>query len=707
MLGLVSIDGKVFRWLGTCSDLPSCPAPLDTVEVTASATRTVSVFEVPNMPISITVTFLSTLFTDDYPRLSRPISYVSYDVSVTDGTKHNVVFYLDASGQHVVDNESEVVTWGQHNATLSSSRLHAAVMGSKNQNVLGGKGDKFHINWGYLYLASTVSPTNVATGGSAKSMRDLFITSASLSALPEDTNFRSVNNDMPAIAITNDLGQVSGTANDFVMVAYDDIESIYYFGEEEKGLWTNSWVTIDDAIIAAASEYQQMLAKSVKHDDDLFNQLSASGGEKYATLCMLAYRQTLAALKPTYSEGRGAPWIFLKEISTNGDEQTMDVLFPASPALLYVNPDMLTKLLEPVLAYANNETYIAFTDPYSPHQLGTYPISNDTTKAQEPMPMENTGNMFLMLLGVVQHTKGEVDTSFFYPKYWPMLTKWADYLSSSLPFPANQICTDDFTGPLANNTNLAAKGIIALQAFSELCTIVEPDNKQCDVYAQNALGFLDTFKHYGLETDAAGLKHYKIAFDVPQSYSLKYNLVWSQLLQLKDSAAWEEIIADEVAYYKTKGNKYGVPLDMRHTYVKSDWLAWAATLASSDEDFHTLFDPIYDMCQETESREPFTDLYDTITAKIQWAEAFVARPVIGGLFAKALKDSKSKGPSMISTPNDVNIETVCVSKSDCKESTNYCFLGLCTRCRITSDCTIGESCAEGVCVINTAAAYSL
>ena len=32
-----------------------------------------------------------------------------------------------------------------------------------------------------------------------------------------------------------------------------------------------------------------------------------------------------------------------------------------------------------------------------------------------------------------------------------------------------------------------------------------------------------------------------------------------------------------------------------------------------DTDFHTLMDPIYDMMQDTQSREPFTDLYDTIT----------------------------------------------------------------------------------------------
>ena len=157
-------------------------------------------------------------------------------------------------------------------------------------------------------------------------------------------------------------------------------------------------------------------------------------------------------------------WNFLKEISTNGDMQTMDVVYPASPMMLYTNPELLRLLLIPVLNFANNGTSTPFTNPFSPHQIGTYPIADATTESQEPMPMENTGNMFLMLAGIVQRTPSE--SHGWLKPYMRMLTTWADYLIESLPFPANQLCTDDFTGRLANNTNLAAKGIVALEAFS-------------------------------------------------------------------------------------------------------------------------------------------------------------------------------------------------------------------------------------------------
>lgn len=60
----------------------------------------------------------------------------------------------------------------------------------------------------------------------------------------------------------------------------------------------------------------------------------------------------------------------------------MDVIFPASPMLLYTNPELLRLLLVPVLNFANNGTSTPFSNPFSPHQIGTYPIADATTASQ-------------------------------------------------------------------------------------------------------------------------------------------------------------------------------------------------------------------------------------------------------------------------------------------------------------------------------------
>lgn len=87
-------------------------------------------------------------------------------------------------------------------------------------------------------------------------------------------------------------------------------------------------------------------------------------------------------------------------------------------------------------------------------------------------------------------------------------------------FPANQLCTDDFTGRLGNNTNLAAKGIIALEAFAYFCNIV--GERGCEKYSAAAKSFVPTWMSAAFERDPA--PHYKIAYNFSNSYSIKCKL---------------------------------------------------------------------------------------------------------------------------------------------------------------------------------------
>jgi len=407
-------------------------------------------------------------------------------------------------------------------------------------------------------------------------------------------------------------------------------------------------------LVAARNEWPKIATRCEQHDTELRANLTAVGGDEYAAIGSLAYRQTLSALKLVWNEEKQEEWLFVKEISTNGDMQTMDVIFPASPMLLYVRPELVPLMLRPVLAYAANETSIVYGSPYSPHQLGVYPIADATTESQEQMPIENSGNMMLMILGVLRaqgqggssgssSEVADADTAWF-AEYMPMLKTWADYMAEGLPFPANQLSTDDMMGKFPNNTNLAAKGIIALKAFGEVCTLVNQTDPSCAAYADAAQGYAETWE--ALSYTEVGGSHYKMSFNARDSaYSLKYNLVWQKILQL-DGPFSDDVFSTEVAHYIGQANRYGPPLEsdidgtrtVFATMTKADWVSWVAAMAPTDEQFSTLFHPVFDMANTTRSRVPLTDLYDTYTGLSfsGMIDFFIDRPVIGGVFARAL-----------------------------------------------------------------------
>jgi hypothetical protein len=112
--------------------------------------------------------------------------------------------------------------------------------------------------------------------------------------------------------------------------------------------------------------------------------------------------------------------------------------------------------------------------------------------------------------------------------------------------------------------------------------------------------------------------------------------VWDRLLDLHLFPV--SLAREEVAFYEGRQNQYGLPLDNRRTYTKLDWSLWTAALADSKPDFESLVAPLYKWANESPSRVPLTDWFDTVNGK---QEGFQARSVVGGLFIKLLTDKEA------------------------------------------------------------------
>jgi hypothetical protein len=95
------------------------------------------------------------------------------------------------------------------------------------------------------------------------------------------------------------------------------------------------------------------------------------------------------------------------------------------------------------------------------------------------------------------------------------------------------------------------------------------------------------------------------------------------------------LFASELAWYTARQNAYGVPLDSRRDYTKSDWILWATAFSSRKAEREALIKPIAAFLRDTPDRVPFSDWYDTVNAKHYH---FQNRTVQGGLFMPLLVD---------------------------------------------------------------------
>ena len=614
MSSLIRIDGKVYRLMGT--DPRRTPA-LPQTGRGVQPTHTVYTFA--GSGVEVQLTFLNPTLPQNLDLVSRPVTYLTWSVRSSDGTAHQVQVYFDASSQLTVNTQSEAVEWSR----FQVGDLQVLRMGSKEQPVLQRSGDDLRIDWGHLYVTAPAGNGVTQAATLRSEAFEEFQKSGHVPDRDEMEIFEPYGQSLPVLAEAFDLGQVSATKLErHIILAYDEEYAVEYFHRQLRPYWRRNGTTVADLLQTSLREYDDLEKRASEFDRQLMADLTEAGGERYAELAALAFPQTLAA-NTLVSDLDGKLLYFSKENFSNGSIDTVDITYPSSPFFLLFNPRLLQAQIEPILEYANLPRWHF---PFAPHDLGRYPLANGQQygggeKTEEnQMPVEESGNMLLMTAALSQ-IQGNTD---FAKQYWPVLTKWAEYLKANGLDPENQLSTDDFAGHLAHNANLSAKAILAMAAYGKMA---------------GALGHADVEKEYSKLTHdyadrwvqmARDGDHFKLAFDKPGTWSQKYNLVWDKLLHLDLFS--HDVIEKELAFYKTHANVYGLPLDNRADYTKLDWLAWTGSLGSK-ADFEAIFDPAFKFANESPSRIPLTDWYDTKTGK---KVGFQARSVVGGIFIEML-----------------------------------------------------------------------
>ncbi len=578
LLGIVTIDGTPWRFLGDGDE-----DALKQTALTVDALSTYATFE--NEAIRLNAVFTSPLLADDLYYASRPVCYLHLSFEPLDGQDHTVFATLTASEELVLNRAGE----GNARAKRVTVDGAAAIkMGNTQQPVLWRSGDDVRIDWGYLYLAAK---DNGVVG---------------------DTTLGNLYAAYAVAPLENDA---------LFALAYDDIDSLVYFGENVQAYWKKDGKTIEAAVAEALAEYDTLKARCDAFAADLAAKATAVGGEKYAELLALAYRQVMAGHKAAVDKDGNVLYVS-KECFSNGCAATVDVTYPSAPLYLYYNTELLKGMLRPVLHYARTDTW---QFDFAPHDAGQYPLVNGQVylidREDGQMPVEECGNI-LILMAAMAEIDGNAD---FAAENRDLLEKWSRYLIEYGEDPAHQLCTDDFAGHLAHNCNLTIKANMGIMGYARLCARWGEADKAAALQ-KTAQEFAASFLARAKNDDGS----FRLAYDRPDTFSLKYNAVWDKLWGT--NLFPDSFYKGEWARYRQEAMPFAVPLDNRSAYTKSDWLLWAGCLGD-DDDFAFAVELLWKAFDTMPDRVPMTDWYYADTAKMV---GFRHRTVQGGLFLKLL-----------------------------------------------------------------------
>lgn len=581
IIGHICVDGNVYRFLGDDNK-----EALKVISVDADTFSTTVVYE--DAGIRLTAKFTSPMLVTDLYYASRPVSYLKIAFDSIDGKEHKVSAKIFVSEELVLNKAGEGRAWSEN---VDIDGISCVKIGSGEQKVLWRSGDDVRIDWGYCYLAAV---------GQAKTGNGVIEGLYAVYAEKE---------------LKNDA---------LFLFAYDDIDSMVYFGENLKAYWKNDGKTIEEAIKEAADEYDALLEKCNAFSDKLIADATAKGGEKYAELLSLAYRQVMAAHKLVVDKDGNNLYIS-KECFSNGCAATVDVTYPSAPMYLLYNTELLKGMLRPIFRYSDTEDW---KYDFAPHDVGQYPLVNGqvygNNELKWQMPVEECGNMIILVSAIC---KADGDYSFAQENF-ALLEKWSKYLVKYGKDPEHQLCTDDFAGHLAHNCNLSLKAIMGMAGFADILEKLGKKDEGEKLFAI-AKEYAEAFIENAENPDGS----YRLAYDREGTFSLKYNSVWDKIW--KTGLFPEKFYKNEIERYKKEALPYGVPLDSREKYTKSDWLLWVACLADNKDDFEFFANLLWNAYNTMRTRVPMTDWYYTDTSEMV---GFRHRTVQGGLFIKLMLD---------------------------------------------------------------------
>ena len=579
---LARVHDQVYSLFGAGNSSSSTAAILES----GNYTSTHSIFELTAGDAAFTLDFFSPVSLTDYVRQSLPFSYLTVTASPLNGATPDINIYSDIDDSWIGSPGGTQVnhtTSGETSIYQLNDPSAAPYTQSSNENAL----------WGTAVYATqqVTGKTLQAATGSSSNVLSSFYSNGSLTT--SDTTYSSGY----ATAFNHQLGSVSGDTSVRFAVGVVREKAINYLGAAQTGYYRTNYSDTVSALTAFFDDYDAAASEAESLDSEIQDTATSIAGTNYADILTLSLRQIFGGIDvtvPLDSLSTDSTYAFIKEISSDGNVNTVDVIFPALPFFYVHAPEYIRLLLEPVTEYLNSGRW---TQPFAIHDIGTnYPnATGHDDGEEEDMPVEESGNL-LILAYAYQKVTGNTDWA---AKYSKLFSGYADYLLANGLYPVNQFSTNDGLGTFTNMTNLGIKAAVGLAAYGALT-----GNDTLTTQGESFASTIDTIG-VGLAQNGS-LSYYTTTYGNDSWFNL-FNIYADVLLDL--NVFPDTIYANQSAFYPTVRSEAGVAIDGEVQWGKTDWQIWAAGSKADTSTRDLFINDLHDYISNGKNTMPFSDRY--------------------------------------------------------------------------------------------------
>ncbi|KAH8986917.1 hypothetical protein EDB83DRAFT_1167895 [Lactarius deliciosus] len=509
---LVRVDNSTYLFLGNASTVNTS---VNLTNVVISPTQTKLTAEAG--PMQIVLTFLNPIEHEDWVKQSIPFSYMSLTAESLDGAAHATQVYSDLN-----------LGWSSGITKLDSDSTTAAGV------VINGGHFNYAIHpqpkWGTLYfgMQSGVRGDITTNVSEASASRELFQLKGVLGNLDQKNN-TAHDYDSTTFAISRDLGTIQATQDLVISAIGYDVNLVINYTDlsgatqQRRLLYQDKYGGKGDILADFIGDFANASSRAQELDLKILQHASPISGP-LGDLVSLATAQVFGSFHLTYAIDADGDFnksdvmAFMRNMggSNTNRVNAVETLYSAFPAFMYIGPDLGGLFLKPLFQLQASQK---FTYLYAAADIGTnYPDVTVTNSAHH-QGVEHSGNMLIMTYA---HARASGDVGLISRYYDTLLISWANYLSNATLLVRDQSSADGLSAD--NQTNLAIKGIIAIEAMSKMSSIVKRDTDVIK-YSSTAASLYAQWKSFALTSD----KHLLATYEQVGSWTLGYNLfadVW-------------------------------------------------------------------------------------------------------------------------------------------------------------------------------------